>query len=153
MEFKYSIIPAKPDGAFPNRLTMKRPILLVGLEKNGKSVTTWSIVDSGADFCVFPASIAQARGISIPNQNAVPGIRWPFFRPPQTAIEHLQRKRRRTPHITASSVKICLYVLVKSLLTRHLQLTVPRQRFPICLACTRIDAIPLVDFYRAAIFF
>ncbi len=69
MRFPYSILPAKPDAAFPNRQSIKRPLLAVVLEKNGKSLTGLTIVDSGADNCLFPASFATALGIAIPNQN------------------------------------------------------------------------------------
>lgn len=69
MRFPYSILPAKPDAAFPNRQSIKRPVLAVVLEKNGKSITGLAIVDSGADNCLFPASFAGALGIPVPNQN------------------------------------------------------------------------------------
>lgn len=35
-------------------------------------IDTWALVDSGADYCLFPASIAYALGISIPNRYASP---------------------------------------------------------------------------------
>jgi len=70
MRFPYSILPAKPDAAFPNRQSIKRPLLTVALEKDGKSIVGLAIVDSGADNCIFPASFATALGITIPNQNA-----------------------------------------------------------------------------------
>jgi hypothetical protein len=70
MHFKYADFPAKPDGAFPNRTAIKRPILQMNLEKGGQIIRTLAIVDSGADFCLFPASMASALGIAIPNQNA-----------------------------------------------------------------------------------
>ncbi|MGB9031367.1 MAG: hypothetical protein WCC27_14695 [Acidobacteriaceae bacterium] len=72
MDFPYFIIPAKPDGAFPARTATRRPIVPILLEKNSRRITTWALVDSGADFCLFPASIAGALDISIPNQNASP---------------------------------------------------------------------------------
>lgn len=72
MDFKYSTLPAKPDGAFPDRRAIRRPILQVSLEHEGKTISTWALVDSGADFCIFPASIGHALGIAIPNQNATP---------------------------------------------------------------------------------
>jgi hypothetical protein len=69
MRFPYSVLPAKPDAAFPNRQSIKRPLVAVLLEKNGKSIVGMAIVDSGADNCIFPASIGLALGIAIPNQN------------------------------------------------------------------------------------
>jgi len=72
MQFKYAVFPARPDGAFPARTTIKRPILQVNLEKDGHSIQTLAMVDSGADFCLFPASMAKTLGIAVPNQNAAP---------------------------------------------------------------------------------
>jgi hypothetical protein len=69
MKFPYYVVPAKPDAAFLTRKSIKRPILAVVLEKNGKSIAALAIVDSGADSCIFPASLASALGITIPNQN------------------------------------------------------------------------------------
>jgi len=43
--------------------------LVLVLRKEDKVVTTMAIVDSGADVCIFPASLAESLGISIPNQN------------------------------------------------------------------------------------
>ena len=40
------------------------------MEKNGKVLTVYAIVDSGADSCIFPSSFASALDISVPNQNA-----------------------------------------------------------------------------------
>jgi hypothetical protein len=72
MDFPYFVIPAKPDGAFPDRKSIRRPIVSISLEKNSRKISTWALVDSGADFCIFPASIAGALGINTPNQNASP---------------------------------------------------------------------------------
>ena len=70
MRFRYSILPAEPDAAFPNRRSIKRPLLPVLLEKDGKAIVGPAMIDSGADYCVFPASIGTALGIAMPNPNA-----------------------------------------------------------------------------------
>jgi hypothetical protein len=70
MIFPYALVPARPNGAFPDRKATRRPVLKVDLRKNGKALTTWTIVDSGADFCLFPASVARALDITVPNPNA-----------------------------------------------------------------------------------
>lgn len=41
---------------------------MVTLEKHNKSVNTLALIDSGSDSCIFPASLAAALGIRIPNQ-------------------------------------------------------------------------------------
>ncbi len=38
--------------------------------KDGKTVETLALVDSGADDCLFPASLATSLGITIPNQRS-----------------------------------------------------------------------------------
>ncbi|MFZ0311974.1 MAG: hypothetical protein WAL85_04620 [Candidatus Korobacteraceae bacterium] len=69
MRFPYSVLPARPDAAFPNRQSIKRPVLTVLLERDGRSIAGLAIVDSGADNSIFPASIGTALGIAIPNPN------------------------------------------------------------------------------------
>jgi hypothetical protein len=64
------VLPAKPDAAFPHRIGVSRPIIALHLAKDSKEMIVFAVVDSGADHCVFPASIAEALGIPIPNQNA-----------------------------------------------------------------------------------
>src|SRR5208337_1173457 len=70
MKFPYAVFPARPDAAFPNRQAISRPLLTVTLERGGLSIATFAIVDSGADNCLFPASLAGQLGIATPNQNA-----------------------------------------------------------------------------------
>ena len=69
MRFPYTVFPARPDAAFPDRQTISRPIVTVTLEHGELSIATFAIVDSGADNCLFPASLAAQLGIPIPNQN------------------------------------------------------------------------------------
>jgi hypothetical protein len=69
MQFPYTVFPARPDGAFPNRQSISRPILSVTLQHGDLSIATFAIVDSGADNCLFPASLAAQLGITVPNQN------------------------------------------------------------------------------------
>jgi hypothetical protein len=45
-------------------------MLVLVLQNGVKTVATLAIVDSGADICRFPASLAGQLGITIPNQNA-----------------------------------------------------------------------------------
>ena len=58
-----------PDDAFPDRVSIQRPVLVVVLENGPNVVGTLAIVDSGADSCIFPASLAGPLGIAIPNRN------------------------------------------------------------------------------------
>ncbi len=70
MKLPYSILPAEADAAFPERASVSRPIVALHLARDGKEMVVFAIVDSGADQCVFPASIAEALGIPVPNQRA-----------------------------------------------------------------------------------
>jgi hypothetical protein len=69
MIFPFWTFPAPPAAAFPNRAFIKRPILHVTLQRGTRSVNALAIVDSGADECVFPASLGTALGVPIPNPN------------------------------------------------------------------------------------
>lgn len=69
MRFRYASFPAKPDAAFPARQSTSRPLLAILLEKDNHRILTYAIMDSGADHCIFPASIAGQLGINIPNPN------------------------------------------------------------------------------------
>ena len=68
MRFPYVVFPARPDAAFPTRPSVARPILPIELSKGGRRVLGYAIVDSGADNCIFPASLAMQLGITVPNQ-------------------------------------------------------------------------------------
>jgi hypothetical protein len=70
MEFSYANFPADPDTAFPDRKALRRPVIGIMLKHGSKSIVTKAIIDSGADFCIFPSSIAAALGISIPTPQA-----------------------------------------------------------------------------------
>jgi hypothetical protein len=67
VKIPYSDLRVKPDAAFPDRTSLDRPIVALLLNKGEKSVIAYATVDSGADNCVFPASIGLALGIDLPN--------------------------------------------------------------------------------------
>ena len=69
MIFPFVTFPAPPGAAFPNRTQIKRPILQLTLQRGNQSVAAFAIVDSGADECIFPASLGLALGVPIPNPN------------------------------------------------------------------------------------
>jgi len=70
MQFPFVIFRSSPSGAFPGTETTKRPVLFLTLQRNNLSVNALALVDSGADECLFPASLAGQLGIAIPNQNS-----------------------------------------------------------------------------------
>ncbi len=65
MQFPYSASATKPTLAFPNRTALLRPILPITLISGDRSTAVWSLVDSGADFSLFPTSTAAALGIDL----------------------------------------------------------------------------------------
>lgn len=69
MQFPFFTFPAPPAAAFPKRTNITRPILQLALQRGGRTVSTLAIVDSGADECIFPASVGIALGVAIPNPN------------------------------------------------------------------------------------
>jgi len=104
MVFPFVELPAAPAPAFPNRTSIKRPMLQLSLHRGSKVVSTFAIVDSGADECIFPASLGMALGVPIPNPNVYvfsgtadqpqnayfDNVRvavWQFAKPPQVAFE------------------------------------------------------------------
>ena len=70
MDFPYTTLPGRPDGAFPDRKILKRPIVEITLRKGDRSIQCEALIDSGADYCLFPATLALALGITIPNNRS-----------------------------------------------------------------------------------
>lgn len=67
MKIAYSSLPVKPDAAFPQRTAIDHPIVALLLQKGDLAVVAYALADSGANSCVFPASVAASLGIEIPN--------------------------------------------------------------------------------------
>lgn len=67
MKIPFSFLPVSADSAFPERSELKRPIVSLLLKKGGGFLIVYAVVDSGADVCVFPASVARDLEISLPN--------------------------------------------------------------------------------------
>jgi hypothetical protein len=70
MKFPFIKFPALPQPAFPGKSECIRPFLPIFLINGPKVVRVFAVVDSGADSCVFPASLASHLGIVLPNQNS-----------------------------------------------------------------------------------
>ena len=63
----YTRFPLQPTPAFPNATYVDRPALLTSIKYQGNSLSTnfYSLVDSGADNCYFPAQFAPLVGINL----------------------------------------------------------------------------------------
>lgn len=63
MKFKYRRINLKDP--FSNKKYILRPIIPVSLRHKGKSIYYEALIDTGADFCIFPIELANNLGIDI----------------------------------------------------------------------------------------
>ena len=67
MKFKYRKINLKDP--FSNKKYILRPIIPVSLQYRNKSIHYEALIDTGADFCIFPIELAKVLGINfIPNR-------------------------------------------------------------------------------------
>jgi hypothetical protein len=64
MKFRYKKI---PDLEHPSRKWVSRPYLLVTLFYGANNRRVLSLVDSGADYCLFHSSVADELGIDVKN--------------------------------------------------------------------------------------
>ncbi len=60
---RYVPCPVSPSSAFPRRATTPRPLVPIILAVGGSSFSCYTIVDSGADDCLFPYSFGQRLGL------------------------------------------------------------------------------------------
>lgn len=63
MKFKYRKINLKDP--FSGKKYILRPIIPVSLRHRGKSIHYEALIDTGADFCIFPIELANNLGIDI----------------------------------------------------------------------------------------
>jgi hypothetical protein len=66
--FSYCRFPASSSEAFPRRVSVLRPvipIILINKQDHQKKVSYLSLIDSGADLCIFNADIGEIIGLDI----------------------------------------------------------------------------------------
>lgn len=71
--FRYTTVDVRPTDAFPLRTSTVRPYLALNLFKGPSFFSTYGLIDSGADDCIFPASFAGLLGLNFRS-----GRRYPF---------------------------------------------------------------------------
>ena len=59
LKLDYRKFPAEPCEAFPRRLSASRPVVPVSLINKNKRVRHYSLIDSGADFCIFHGELGE----------------------------------------------------------------------------------------------
>jgi len=65
MKFDYVDWPASPSEAFPGRKKISRPTIRITAQFEKESYEMLALLDSGADYCLFPASIGEELGLDI----------------------------------------------------------------------------------------
>ena len=65
LKFDYQAFPSSPNEAFPQRHTVRRPIINIRFPLDGKSVLYPVLLDSGSDFCIFHAEIGDLLHVSV----------------------------------------------------------------------------------------
>ena len=66
MKFAYKKLPAVPSEAFPNRKSVLSPIIPITIEYRSKKIGYEALVDSGADWNIFPSLLGDILGIDVP---------------------------------------------------------------------------------------
>lgn len=75
MDFKYRKFPIDPKNCpFPNKKAALRPVIQIDFDAPNGSFSYLVLIDSGADYCIFHASIGELLGITIED-----GIPLTFF--------------------------------------------------------------------------
>ena len=70
MKLPYSFLPTPSNAAFPQRTELTRPIVALLLHNGDRQSIVFALVDSGADSCVFPASVAIDPGLELTQDKA-----------------------------------------------------------------------------------
>ena len=65
MKFTYKKLPLTPTEAFPLQKTVLSPIIPVTIEYAGKKVGYEALVDSGADWNIFPSILGDILGMDV----------------------------------------------------------------------------------------
>jgi hypothetical protein len=59
MKFRYSKWPCRPTEPFPNKHSVLRPIINISVKFQDRKLRLFALLDSGADWCLFPASMGE----------------------------------------------------------------------------------------------
>ena len=65
LKYDYLKFNAKPSEALPRRFSVSRPVVPIQLIKGQDKIKCLAIIDSGADYCVFHASLGEVIGLTI----------------------------------------------------------------------------------------
>jgi len=65
MKFDYQDWPAEASEAFPHRKKTSRPTIRLTARFQNESAEMLALIDSGADYCLFPSSLGEELGLDI----------------------------------------------------------------------------------------
>lgn len=65
IKFKYRKVAVAPSQAFPKRKYVPRPIIPLSIIIGGKRLRYEALIDSGADYTIFPAALGLLAGLNI----------------------------------------------------------------------------------------
>ncbi|MCL5406914.1 MAG: hypothetical protein M1429_00215 [Patescibacteria group bacterium] len=65
LKFSYKKFPSDPNEAFPNHKSAQRPVIPITIKYKDKKIDYLTLIDSGADFCIFHSEIGEYLGIDI----------------------------------------------------------------------------------------
>ncbi len=65
LKYDYRKFDSKPSGAFPRRFSVSRPVIPIQLITGQGKVKCFAMIDSGADYCIFQASLGELIGLAI----------------------------------------------------------------------------------------
>ena len=65
LKFNYRKFPSDPSEAFPKRKSVTRPVIPIIIINGDKKITYLTLIDSGADLCIFHAEIGEQIGINV----------------------------------------------------------------------------------------
>lgn len=65
MEFSYVEWNCKPTEAFPQITSILRPTIYIAIKYRGRRLRVFAMLDTGADYCLFPRWMGERLGINI----------------------------------------------------------------------------------------
>lgn len=72
LKFDYRQFPAEPSEAFPRRFSAIRPVIPITLINGDRRIKYLSIIDSGADLCIFHAEVGEQINIEVEKGKLLP---------------------------------------------------------------------------------
>jgi len=72
LKYPYRRFPCTPDEVFPDRHSILRPFIDIAVKYKNEHQRIWALLDTGSDWCVFPAQLGELLGIPIKEGKQLP---------------------------------------------------------------------------------